>query len=108
MTHVLLKLLINISFLTLGEIINACGRDTRERGKLKKRIGERHFAMDQGVSMIYPRPLFKKINKELIGSGVKEQGLWCQTSPDFESSALTSFMTLGILTKSLHLSSDII
>ena len=37
------------------------------------------------------------INRGLIGSGVKEQGPWCQT-------ILISCMSLGILTKSLHLS----
>lgn len=81
MTHVLLKLLINIllfDFWGNGKLI--C-RDTREGRAIKKRVWERHFAMNQGRNII---TLFF-INKGLIGSGVKEQGLWCPTSPDFES-----------------------
>lgn len=36
LTHVLLKLLINIYFLTLGAIINSYRRDMREREPIKE------------------------------------------------------------------------
>lgn len=39
LTHVLLKLVINIYFLTLGAIINSYGRDTGEGEPIRKEYG---------------------------------------------------------------------